>query len=40
MILENEYWQHKMMPKLQTMTLSSHDKYLLLLKKLDEQMYF
>ena len=39
-ILENEFWQYKMMPELQTMTLTSRDKYLLLLKKLDEQMYF
>jgi hypothetical protein len=29
-----------MMPDLQKMTLTSRDKYLLLLKKLDEQMYF
>ena len=28
------------MPELQTMTLTARDKYLLLLKKLDEQMYF
>ena len=39
-IVENEYWQYKMMPELQTMTLTARDKYLLLLKKLDEQMYF
>lgn len=39
-ILENEYWQLRMMPELKTMSLTPRDKYLLVLKKLDEQMYF